>query len=54
MFGKSKKSKDMTAADAIKKMKDHHPELAKHLQQSIKTGILCRYEPERMTEWRFE
>lgn len=31
--------------DAIRRIEAHHPRLAKHLQQSIKTGAYCSYDP---------
>ncbi|WP_036384608.1 tetratricopeptide repeat protein [Muricauda sp. MAR_2010_75] len=37
--------------NAIKKIEKVHPQLAKHLANSIKTGTYCSYEPETPHEW---
>ncbi len=37
--------------NAIKKIEKVHPQLAKHLTNSIKTGTYCSYEPETPHEW---
>lgn len=31
--------------DAIRRIESHHPDLAKHLDRSVKTGTYCSYEP---------
>ncbi len=36
---------------AIKKIEVLHPELAKHLSNSIKTGTYCAYKPETNPDW---
>lgn len=36
---------------SIKKIEKVHPQLAKHLTNSIKTGTCCSYEPETQHEW---
>jgi len=36
---------------AIKKIAAHHPTLAKHLSNSIRTGVFCTYSPEEQREW---
>jgi len=36
---------------AIKKIAAHHPTLAKHLSNSIRTGVFCSYSPEEQREW---
>ena len=36
---------------AIKKITAAHPELGKHLANSIRTGALCEYSPEKITTW---
>ena len=38
--------------NAIKKIEHVHPELAKHLHHSIKTGTLCAYTPEKPFYWK--
>lgn len=37
--------------NTIKKIEKVHPELAKHLSTSIKTGTFCSYQPELDTDW---
>ncbi|NJM25299.1 MAG: hypothetical protein HC859_07240 [Bacteroidia bacterium] len=37
--------------DAIKKISELHPPLGRHLEASVKTGIVCRYSPEVPAEW---
>ena len=37
---------------AIKKIGKQHPQLAKHLSHSIKTGTLCSYHPEQSVNWQ--
>ncbi len=37
--------------NSIKKIETNHPELAKHLSKSIKTGTFCVYSPEVNTNW---
>ncbi len=39
--------------DAIKKIAALHPELARHLQISINTGVFCEYAPEQEIPWTF-
>ena len=36
----------------IKKLLRTHPELGRHLDAAISTGLYCKYEPERPVEWR--
>lgn len=36
---------------AIKKIEKHHPALARHLTNSLRTGIYCSYSPEEAVEW---
>ena len=36
---------------AIAKIEEAHPQLGKHLSNSIKTGTFCSYEPEKKIEW---
>jgi hypothetical protein len=39
--------------EAIKRIRVHDEALAGHLDNSIKTGTLCSYRPEKRTEWEF-
>ena len=38
--------------NAIRKIKNVHPALGRHLEISIKTGIFCQYAPEQIVEWQ--
>jgi hypothetical protein len=37
--------------NAIKKLDAAHPALARHLANSVKTGVFCSYTPEKETRW---
>jgi TolB-like protein len=37
----------------IKKIDKSHPDLAKHLSKSIRTGTFCTYNPEQQPDWLF-
>ncbi len=37
--------------NAIKKIENVHPRLARHLSNSIRTGAFCSYQPEHTTTW---
>ncbi|QSB15093.1 AAA family ATPase [Natronosporangium hydrolyticum] len=39
--------------DTLRRLDQHHPELAEHLRASISTGVTCRYQPARRVGWRF-
>jgi hypothetical protein len=59
--GRSRKMSDVTERarsavtwrirHAIKKLETVHPMLARHLGNSIKTGVFCSYTPEKETRW---
>lgn len=38
--------------DALRRLDDQHPELARHLRESITTGAACRYRPQAPISWR--
>jgi TolB-like protein len=38
--------------NAIRKIEAVHPMLAKHLENSVRTGAFCSYRPEKPVEWR--
>ncbi len=38
--------------NAVKKIAEVHPQLGKHLEISIKTGVFCAYTPEYEISWR--
>ncbi|MGH9246755.1 MAG: ATP-binding protein [Acidimicrobiales bacterium] len=37
--------------DSLKKIEALHPALARHLRNSIRTGVFCSYEPEQPIDW---
>jgi hypothetical protein len=37
--------------EAIRKLEPVHPTLARHLANSIQTGVFCSYNPEKHTTW---
>jgi hypothetical protein len=37
--------------NAIARIERHHPRLGAHLSNSVKTGTLCSYQPEREVSW---
>lgn len=39
---------------AVRRIETAHPELGRHLANSIRTGTFCRYSPEQPVAWRFE
>ena len=39
---------------AIRRVSTAHPELGQHLDNSIRTGVVCTYRPERPTVWQVE
>lgn len=38
--------------DALRRIEGVHPELARHLRNSVRTGSACSYEPETPVSWR--
>lgn len=36
---------------AIRRIGEVHPELGEHLRRAVRTGLWCRYDPERPVEW---
>jgi hypothetical protein len=36
---------------AVARIEQYHPQLGAHLSNSIKTGTLCSYKPERQVRW---
>ncbi|WP_078897214.1 AAA family ATPase [Streptomyces rimosus] len=46
--------KNVTARirDTLRRLREHHPELASHLQAAVSTGAMCRYAPDREVRWR--
>jgi AAA ATPase domain len=37
--------------DALKRLDAAHPEAARHLRRSLRTGTFCSYDPEQATRW---
>ena len=39
---------------ALKRLADHHPDLARHLERRVRTGVYCCYEPDPLvpTSWQ--
>jgi hypothetical protein len=42
----------MRIGTAIRALDDVHPELARHLRNSVSTGRFCCYRPEDQVVWR--
>jgi hypothetical protein len=40
--------------DAIARIGEQHPELARHLERSVHTGTTCAYRPDHDPGWRLE
>jgi hypothetical protein len=38
--------------DALARIEDVHPDLGRHLRNSVRTGTFCSYQPERQTAWK--
>ncbi|MGH7320693.1 MAG: hypothetical protein ACRELA_13850, partial [Candidatus Rokuibacteriota bacterium] len=39
--------------DSIDRIRESHPPLASHLENSIRLGTFCAYRPERPQRWSF-
>jgi tetratricopeptide (TPR) repeat protein len=37
--------------DAVRRIRDAHPSLARHLERSVRTGTFCAYEPDPPVDW---
>ena len=37
--------------DSLARIDDAHPDLGRHLRNSVRTGTFCSYQPERPTQW---
>ena len=37
--------------DAVRRIEAAHPELGRHLANSVRTGTFCTYSPERPVRW---
>jgi tetratricopeptide (TPR) repeat protein len=38
---------------SVKKIAKAHPQLGRHLENAVRTGTFCTYQPERSVDWRF-
>jgi TolB-like protein/tetratricopeptide (TPR) repeat protein len=38
---------------SVKKIAKAHPQLGRHLENAVRTGTFCLYQPERPVDWRF-
>ena len=48
---RARKAVSQRIRNSLKRLAEVHPELAAHLDRSIKTGRFCSYSPERQTSW---
>ncbi|MGH2986578.1 MAG: ATP-binding protein [Solirubrobacterales bacterium] len=48
---RARKAVTQRIRNSLKRLADVHPELAAHLDRSIRTGRFCTYRPERPVEW---
>jgi hypothetical protein len=37
--------------EALSRIEHAHPDLGRHLRQSVRTGVFCAYEPEQQVTW---
>jgi hypothetical protein len=37
--------------DTLRRIRDEHPALARHLERSVRTGTFCSYDPDRPVDW---
>ena len=51
---RARKAVTRRVRDAMTRIERAHPPLGRHFAASIRTGLFCRYEPERDHEWLFE
>jgi hypothetical protein len=51
---KARKTVCKCVAESIRKLYHHHPELARHLENSIRQGTYLSYSPEQSIEWEAE
>ena len=48
---KARKAVTARKRDVLRKLESRHSELANHLQRTLSTGTMCRYQPEDDTGW---
>jgi hypothetical protein len=48
---RARKAVTQRIRNSLKRLADVHPELAHHLERSLRTGRFCSYSPEQPTEW---
>jgi hypothetical protein len=49
---RARKAVTMRIATAVRAIESVHPELARHLRNSVSTGRFCGYRPDRPVTWR--
>jgi hypothetical protein len=49
---RARKAASWRIRDAVRRVRQVHPKLGRHLDRSIRLGTLCVYAPETQTEWR--
>ncbi|QBI19568.1 hypothetical protein ER308_08395 [Egibacter rhizosphaerae] len=49
---RARKTVSARIRDSLRRLEGVHPELAEHLRASVSTGVACRYQPARRTEWK--
>ena len=48
---RARKAVTQRIRNSLKRLANAHPDLANHLERSLRTGRFCSYSPERPTEW---
>ena len=48
---RARKAVTMRIRNSVGRIAKVHPQLARHLEKSVRTGTFCCYEPERLVEW---
>lgn len=48
---RARKAVSKCLRDSIRKVGELHPDLGRHLENSVRTGTFCSYEPERPVDW---
>jgi hypothetical protein len=48
---RARKAVTMRIRNSVGRIAKVHPDLARHLERSVRTGMFCSYEPERPVDW---
>jgi hypothetical protein len=51
---RARKAVAMRIGTALKAIEGGHPELARHLRNSVSTGRFCSYLPDQDVSWQFD